>query len=200
MAYFILFTGFQTTVHPRGTAVPVASIRAARASPLFIVVEWTVHSATTFKPTSPSDSHTEYAVTSYSVMEKRIFGRRYNTETAKSITEDEYFSPRDIWSIQEGVYLKRNGEYFFAAKGGAGTRYANEEHGRSVMGMVIVPLRNSEDAALITKIIKCEAVDERYARWPGVRDFDMDDGIADFYWRDYCHEVYPDVDVNAFYV
>ena len=42
-------------------------------------------------------------------MEKRIFGRRYNTETAKSITEDVYFSSRDIWSIQEGVYLKRNG-------------------------------------------------------------------------------------------
>lgn len=133
-------------------------------------------------------------------MEKRIFGRRYNTETAKSITEDEYFSPRDIWSIQEGVYLKRTGEYFFAAKGGAGTRYANEEHGNCVMGMVIVPLRNSKDAALITKIIKREAVDERYARWPGVRDFDKYDGIADFYWRDYCHEVYPDVDVNTFYV
>ena len=68
------------------------------------------------------------------------------------------------------------------------------------MGMVIVPLRNSEDAELITKIIKREAVDERYAQWPGVRDFDMNDGTADFQWRDYCHEVYPDVDVNAFYV
>lgn len=42
-------------------------------------------------------------------MEKRIFGRRYNTDTAKSITEGEYFSSRDIWSVQEGVYLKRNG-------------------------------------------------------------------------------------------
>lgn len=132
-------------------------------------------------------------------MEKRIFGRRYNTETAKSITEDEYFSPRDIFSTQEGIYLKRNGEYFFAAKGGAGTLYANEEHGNCVMGMVIVPLRNSEDAALITKIIKREAVDERYARWPGVRDFDKN-GIADFYWKYYCHEVYPDVDLNTFYV
>ena len=128
-------------------------------------------------------------------MEKRIFGRRYNTDTAKSIAEVEHFSPGDIWYIQEGVYLKRNGEYFFAAKGGAGTRYANEEHGNCVMGMVIVPLRDSEDAVLITKIIKCEAVDERYARLPGYRY----DGIADFYWRDYCHEVYPDVDVNAFY-
>lgn len=49
-------------------------------------------------------------------MEKRIWGRRYNTETAKSITEDEYFSSRDIWSIQEGVYLKRNGEYFLLPK------------------------------------------------------------------------------------
>lgn len=133
-------------------------------------------------------------------MEKRIFGRRYNAETAKSITEVEYFSPRDIRYIQEGVYLKRNGEYFFAAKGGAGTRYANEEHGNCVMGMVIVPLRNSEDAALITKIIKREAVDERYARWPGVRDFTSMTALRIFYWRDYCHEVYPDVDVNVFYV
>jgi hypothetical protein len=133
-------------------------------------------------------------------MEKRIFGRRYNTDTAKSITEDVYFSPRDIFSAQEGVYLKRNGEYFFAAKGGAGTRYANEEYGNFVMGMVIVPLRNSDDAALITKIIKREAVDVRYARWPGVGFFDKYDGIADFNWKDYCHEVYPDVDLNTFFV
>lgn len=68
------------------------------------------------------------------------------------------------------------------------------------MGMVIVPLRNSEEAALITKIIKREAVDERYARWPGVCDFDQNDGTADFYWRAYCHDVYPDVDLNVFYV
>lgn len=133
-------------------------------------------------------------------MEKRIFGRRYNTETAKSIIENEHLSPRDIWFIHEGVYLKRNGEYFFAAKGGAGTRYANVEHGNYVMGMVIVPLRNSEDAELITKIIKHDAVDERYARWPGVWIFDKYDGIADFHWRDYCHDVYPDVDLNVFYV
>lgn len=139
-------------------------------------------------------------------MEKRIFGRRYNTDTAKSIIVDEYFfedgyfNPRDIWSIQEGVYLKRNGEYFFAAKGGAGTRYANVENGNFVAGMVIVPLRNSEDAELITKIIKREAVDERYAQWPGVMNFDKYDGIVDFHWLDYCHHVYPDVDVNTFYV
>ena len=133
-------------------------------------------------------------------MEKRIFGRRYNTETAKSIIDNEHLSPRDIWFIHEGVYLKRNGQYFFAAQGGAGTRYANEEHGNCVMGRVIVPLRNSEDAALITKIINREPVDERYARWPGVRYFDKYEGIADFDWKYYCHEVYPDVDINVFYV
>ena len=49
-------------------------------------------------------------------MEKRIFGRKYNTKTAKSITENEYFSPGDIRFIHEGVYLKRNGEYFLLPK------------------------------------------------------------------------------------
>ena len=132
-------------------------------------------------------------------MEKRIFGRRYNTDTAKLVTFNESKS-LGLDYYFEGVYLKRNGEYFFAAKGGAGTWYANEEHGNCVMGMVIVPLRNSEDAALIAKIINREAVDERYARGPGVRYFDKYDSIADFYWRDYCHEVYPDVDLNVFYV
>lgn len=108
---------------------------------------------------------------------------------------------REIFGLfRKAFILRETGEYFFAAKGGAGTRYADEEHGNSIMGMVIVPLRNLEDAELITKIIKREAVDERYARWPGVRDFDKYDGTADFHWRDYCHEVYPDVDVNAFYV
>ena len=54
---------------------------------LFIVVERTVHSATTFKPTSPSDSHTEYAVTSYSVMVPYKINTR--PQTSDSYTEYE---------------------------------------------------------------------------------------------------------------
>jgi hypothetical protein len=135
-----------------------------------------------------------------SVMEKRIFGRRYNTDTAKLVTFNESKS-LGVDYYFESVYRKRNGEYFFYAGGNAATVYADYEDGVYTCGYVLIPLRNSEDAALITKIIKREAVDERYARWPGVRDFDMYDGIADFYWRDYCHEVYPDVDdINTFYV
>ena len=102
------------------------------------------------------------------------------TRQSRSLRTNTFL--REIFGLFRKAFILREpgGEYFFAAIGGAGTRYANEEHGNCVMGMVIVPLRNSEDAALITKIIKCEAVDERYARWPGVRDFDQNDGTADF--------------------
>lgn len=45
-------------------------------------------------------------------MEKRIFGRRYNTDTAKLVA----FSDSETLGLDyyfESVYRKRNGEYFF---------------------------------------------------------------------------------------
>lgn len=76
-------------------------------------------------------------------MEKRIFGRRYNTDTAKlvaynaseSLGLDYYF---------ESVYRKRNGEYFFYAGGNAATVYADCEYGVYTSGYVLIPLRKRD--------------------------------------------------------
>ena len=46
------------------------------------------------------------------IMEKRIFGRRYNTDTAKLVAFNESES-LGLDYYFESVYRKRNGEYFF---------------------------------------------------------------------------------------
>lgn len=124
-------------------------------------------------------------------MEKRIFGRRYNTETAKSITENEYFSPRDIRFIHEGVYLKRNGEYFFFGRGGAATQYAECEHGVCVGGCVIVPL-DIIDVDTIVKVVDGCELDKRDYKCPGIDD------CGRFDWFYYCTVVHSECDPNMF--
>lgn len=47
-----------------------------------------------------------------SIMEKRIFGRKYNTDTAKLVAFNESES-LGLDYYFESVYRKRNGEYFF---------------------------------------------------------------------------------------
>jgi hypothetical protein len=116
-------------------------------------------------------------------MEKRIFGRRYNTDTAKLVAFNESES-LGLNYYFESVYRKRNGEYFFYAAGNAATVYADCEYGVYTSGYVLIPLRK-RDVDIVIKLVEGTDLDGYY-NW--------------FDWKDYCHEVYPDVDVNAFYV
>lgn len=79
-------------------------------------------------------------------MKKIINGKLYNTETAKSIG---YWSngsnSRDFNYIEKELFLKKTGEYFLYAYGGANTHYAvscgtNEWCGNEV----IEPLSENE--------------------------------------------------------
>lgn len=126
------------------------------------------------------------------IMEKRIFGRRYNTDTAKLVAFNESKS-LGLDYYFESVYRKRNGEYFFYASGNAATVYADYEDGVYTCGYVLIPLRN-KDVEVVIKLVGSYELDEKYYKFPGVSYYNG------FDWKDYCHQVYPDVDVNAFYV
>ena len=65
-------------------------------------------------------------------MKKVINGKLYNTKTAHCVGTDEYSHPGDINYWCEGLYKKRNGEYFLYG--------ANSFSG----GSTIIPLDEEE--------------------------------------------------------
>ncbi len=79
-------------------------------------------------------------------MKKIINGKRYDTETAKYITEWESGYPSDFSYFCETLYIKRSGEYFIHGEGNAASRYA-ESAGMNTWrsGERIIPL-SYEDA------------------------------------------------------
>lgn len=74
-------------------------------------------------------------------MKKIINGKRYDTDTAKSMGEDSYSNTRDFSHWCETLYRKNTGEFFLHGEGGPMSRYAvstgqNEWRG----GEKIIPL------------------------------------------------------------
>lgn len=79
-------------------------------------------------------------------MKKIINGKKYDTETAKFIGNmDNGHCGTDFDFIAEGLYRKKNGEFFVYGQGGARTRYARRDGDMICGGSEIVPL--SEDEA-----------------------------------------------------
>ena len=100
-----------------------------------------------------------------SIMEKRIFGRKYNTDTAKLVTFNESKS-LGLDYYFESVYRKRNGEYFFYAGGNAATVYADYEYGVYTCGYVLIPLRN-KDVEVVIKLVGGYELDEKILQVSG---------------------------------
>lgn len=60
-------------------------------------------------------------------MKKIINGRKYDTETAQELGHySNYGSWNDFNHLEEGLYRKKNGEFFLFGEGGARTRYARQ--------------------------------------------------------------------------
>lgn len=125
-----------------------------------------------------------------SVMEKRIFGRRYNTDTAKLVAFNESKS-LGLDYYFESVYRKRNGEYFFYASGNAATVYADYEDGVYTCGYVLIPLRNKDVDTIVKVVDGCE-LDKRDYKCPGIDD------CGRFDWFYYCTVVHSECDPNMF--
>jgi hypothetical protein len=125
-----------------------------------------------------------------SVMEKRIFGRKYNTDTAKLVAFKET-ETQGVGHYAESVYRKRNGEYFFFGRGGAATQYTECEYGVCVGGCVIVPL-DIIDVDTIVKVVDGCELDKRDYKCPGIDD------CGRFDWFYYCTVVHSECDPNMF--
>ena len=79
-------------------------------------------------------------------MNKVIRGKRYNTETAKSVGTWEANEPEnsDFWEKEE-LYQKRSGEFFLIGQGGAQTQYARfSMGGESKPGIELRPIEPEE--------------------------------------------------------
>ena len=103
-------------------------------------------------------------------MEKRIFGRKYNTDTAKLVAFKETETQGGGY-YAESVYRKRNGVY--------------------VGGCVIVPL-DIIDVDTIVKVVDGCELDKRDYKCPGIDD------CGRFEWFYYCIVVHSECDPNMF--
>jgi len=79
-------------------------------------------------------------------MKKRIDGRMYNTETATCVGYyGNGYGTTDFHAINEYIYIKKTGEWFFYGSGGAMTEYAvQDEDGMTGGGSKIIPFTEDE--------------------------------------------------------
>lgn len=74
-------------------------------------------------------------------MKKIINGRKYDTETAKYLTDYTRGCASDFQYFSEELYRKRTGEYFLAGYGGPMSKYAKNLGGNQIgYGEEIIPL------------------------------------------------------------
>lgn len=79
-------------------------------------------------------------------MKKIINGKLYNTDTAKLLASwDNGIYPGDFCYVEENLYIKRTGEYFIGAKGGAMTKYASRcSDGFRGAGYAAIPMSEAD--------------------------------------------------------
>ena len=93
-------------------------------------------------------------------MKKYINGKVYNTNTAKQIAEDSYFSG-GFDQYSEELYQKKTGEFFLHGKGGPGSKYAYPAAtGGYYGGEKIIPLTFEEARQWVEKTQSTEKYDE----------------------------------------
>lgn len=97
-------------------------------------------------------------------MQQIIQGKKYNTETARFIAA---YEPADTAGTfrhyEEGLYLKRNGEFFLAGRGGPSSRYA-EKVGQNEWGggRRIVPVSIETARAWCERVLSVEEYEDLF--------------------------------------
>ena len=94
-------------------------------------------------------------------MKKIIGGKRYDTETADFMGSDSYSNTRDFHYWYEGLYRKRNGEFFLYGEGGAASKYA-ETVGQNEWcgGEKIIPLSVEKAKEWAEKHLSCDTYEK----------------------------------------
>lgn len=79
-------------------------------------------------------------------MKKIIGGRKYNTETARCVGIYVVGVGDRLYGFSEGLYRKRNGEYFLCGEGGPGSKYSKSIENGERSGMEEIIPMSYEDA------------------------------------------------------
>lgn len=110
-------------------------------------------------------------------MKKIIRGKRYDTDTARSVGEwENMIDVRDFAHCTETLYCKRNGEYFLHCVGGPMSRYATPQGDNTWSGGArIMPL--TYNSAREWAEIKLDA-DEYEAEFGEVSEGDEDESVT----------------------
>ena len=96
-------------------------------------------------------------------MKKIINGKNYDTETAKLIGEYwNGYGRGDFSYLSEELYLKKTGEFFLYAEGGALTSYSVSVANGSTMGEHIIPYSKDEAIEWIERHCDAETYEELF--------------------------------------
>jgi len=78
-------------------------------------------------------------------MKKIIMGRKYDTNTARSVGYDEYGQPGNFHHWEEELFQKKNGEFFLYGNGGPRSKYCIQTDINSWSGgEKIIPMTEEE--------------------------------------------------------
>ena len=77
-------------------------------------------------------------------MKKVINGKMYNTETAKKMADWYYGYPGDFDYYEERLYKKKTGEFFLFGKGGARSKYSDNDGFETYGSCEIIPYSEEE--------------------------------------------------------
>ncbi len=85
-------------------------------------------------------------------MKQIINGRMYNTDTATHVASySNGCGKGDFHNIDEGIYIKKTGEWFLDGSGGAMTKYAEQDGDGWCGGRKIIPFTEDEAKEWLSK-------------------------------------------------
>lgn len=101
-------------------------------------------------------------------MKKIINNKKYDTNTATKVADYwNGYGASDFNYMAEELYVKKNGEYFLAGKGGPLTKYVNYYGGNRTYGEEIIPMTLKEAKEWALEKLNC---DEYEALFGGVEE------------------------------
>ncbi|OFV71538.1 hypothetical protein [Acetobacterium wieringae] len=95
-------------------------------------------------------------------MKKVIKNKLYNTQSATQLADWENGCPRmDPLYVKENLYIKKTGEYFIHAYGGAATQYAEQSgNNQFTAGEILLPITFEEAESWAKEKLQAEVYDK----------------------------------------
>ncbi|MDO9491268.1 hypothetical protein [Acetobacterium sp.] len=105
-------------------------------------------------------------------MNKVIKNKLYNTQSATQLADWDNGYPRmDPLYVKENLYIKKTGEYFIHAYGGAATQYAEQSgNNQFTAGEILLPITFEEAENWAKEKLQVEVYDKIFGINPGTEN------------------------------